>query len=137
MRTKGAALGTAANWIFNFMVVEITPISIESLGWRFYIIWTVFNASFAPIVYLFYPETSDRTLEDIDRLFRENGDILIFKDKNAVSAKRLLAYFERGNIDGSLDADAVSLGKVSSKEVHGVEGMMVDHEEGVDGRRWK
>lgn len=24
MRTKGAALGTATNWIFNFMVVEIT-----------------------------------------------------------------------------------------------------------------
>ncbi|KAH6684227.1 hypothetical protein B0J14DRAFT_612311 [Halenospora varia] len=117
MRTKGAALGTAANWIFNFM--------------------TVFNASFVPIVYLFYPGTSDRTLEDIDRLFRENGDILIFKDKNAISAKRPLAYFERENIDANLDADAVSLGKVSSKEVHGVEGMMVDHEEGVDGRRWK
>jgi hypothetical protein len=28
MRTKGAALGTATNWIFNFMVVEITPVSI-------------------------------------------------------------------------------------------------------------
>lgn len=35
------------------MVVEITPIGIQSLGWRFYIIWTVFNASFVPIVYLY------------------------------------------------------------------------------------
>ncbi|KAF4636964.1 hypothetical protein G7Y89_g1102 [Cudoniella acicularis] len=108
MRTKGAALGTAANWIFNFMVVEITPIGIETLGWRFYIIWTAFNASFVPIVYLFYPETSDRTLEDIDRLFRENGDIFIFKDKNAIPAKRLLAYFEREIMDGTLDAGAPS-----------------------------
>ncbi len=58
------------------MVVEITPIGIESLGWQFYIIWTVFNAAFVPIVYLFYPETADRSLEDIDRLFRENNDIL-------------------------------------------------------------
>jgi hypothetical protein len=35
MRTKGAALGTATNWIFNFMVVEITPVSpqaMEGLG---------------------------------------------------------------------------------------------------------
>lgn len=31
MRTKGAALGTASNWAFNFMVVEITPIGIQSL----------------------------------------------------------------------------------------------------------
>jgi hypothetical protein len=67
MRTKGAALGTATNWfvistpskhhlltkpptrIFNFMVVEITPPGIESLHWRFYIIWCVFNFSFIPI----------------------------------------------------------------------------------------
>lgn len=75
MRTKGAALGTASNWAFNFMVVEITPIGIQSLHWKFYIIWTVFNASFIPIVYLFYPETADRTLEDVDRLFRENQDV--------------------------------------------------------------
>ena len=55
MRTKGAALATATNWICNFMVVEITPIGIKNLDWRFYIIWTVFNLSFVPIVYLFYP----------------------------------------------------------------------------------
>lgn len=52
MRTRGAALGTATNWIVNFMVVEITPPGIGSLGWQFYIIWTVFNFSFIPIIYL-------------------------------------------------------------------------------------
>ena len=31
MRAKGAALGTATNWIFNFMVVEITPIGIQTV----------------------------------------------------------------------------------------------------------
>jgi hypothetical protein len=93
MRTKASALGTAGNWIFNSIVEDITPIGIEKLGWQFYIIWTVFNASFVPIVYLFYRETSDCTLKDIDRLFRENGDILIFRDKNAIVAKRTAAYF--------------------------------------------
>lgn len=78
----------------DLSVVEITPIGIQSLQWKFYIIWTVFNASFVPIVYLFYPETSDRTLEDIDRLFRDNQDIFIFKDKDAISTKRPLAYIE-------------------------------------------
>ena len=47
-----------------------------------------------PVVYLFYPETADRTLEDIDRLFRENENIFIFKDKDAISTKRPLAYIE-------------------------------------------
>ena len=47
MRTKGAALGTASNWAFNFMVVEITPIGIQSLHWKFYM--SVFPK---PILYL-------------------------------------------------------------------------------------
>ena len=58
MRTKGAAIGTASNWIFNFMVVEITPIGIQNLKWKFYIVWTVLNASFVPLMYFFYPETA-------------------------------------------------------------------------------
>ncbi|KAL8962994.1 MAG: hypothetical protein Q9193_000696 [Seirophora villosa] len=94
MRTKGAALGTAMNWACNFMVVEITPIGIQTLHWRFYIIWTVFNAAFVPIVYLFYPETAGRTLEDIDRFFRDDAKVLVFRDKDAISEKRPLKYVE-------------------------------------------
>lgn len=51
MRTTGAAMATATNWIVNFMVVEITPIGIGSIHWKFYIIWTVLNFSFVPFVY--------------------------------------------------------------------------------------
>lgn len=89
MRTKGAALGTATNWIFNFMVVEITPPGIQSLQWKFYIIWTIFNFSFVPIVYFFYPETAGRSLEDIDRVF-SGGEtpLFIFRDKEAIAEKR-------------------------------------------------
>ncbi|KAH7413950.1 general substrate transporter [Phaeosphaeria sp. MPI-PUGE-AT-0046c] len=88
MRTKGAALGTATNWIFNFMVVEITPPGIQTLQWRFYIIWTVFNFAFVPIVYFLYPETAGRTLEDIDRIFVGDTPLLIFRDKEAIAEKR-------------------------------------------------
>lgn len=43
--------------ITNFVIVEITPIGIQSLGWKFWIIWTAFNALFLPVIYFFYPET--------------------------------------------------------------------------------
>ncbi|KAK6971730.1 hexose carrier protein [Favolaschia claudopus] len=48
MRTKGAALATAINWLSNYIIVEITPPGIEYLGWRFYLIWMFFNALFVP-----------------------------------------------------------------------------------------
>ncbi|KAL4870665.1 hypothetical protein BDV12DRAFT_165575 [Aspergillus spectabilis] len=35
MRTKGAAVATATNWITNFAIVKITPIGIQNIGWRF------------------------------------------------------------------------------------------------------
>ena len=134
MRTKGAAIGkyclnrcscrpslaescagTATNWIFNFMVVEITPIGIATLSWRFYIIWTIFNFAFLPIIYLFYPETAARTLEDIDRLFRENHNILIFKDKDAISPKRPQAYIdhEHAEVRRHSSVDAAAMRKMS------------------------
>ncbi|KAJ9641523.1 hypothetical protein H2201_004007 [Coniosporium apollinis] len=94
MRAKGAALGTATNWIFNFMVVEITLPGIESLGWQFYIIWTVFNGAFVPIVYFFYPETAGRSLEDLDRYFHDKPSLFVNRDKDAISSKRPQKYIE-------------------------------------------
>ncbi|KAF7597128.1 hypothetical protein BBP40_009466 [Aspergillus hancockii] len=94
MRTKGAALGTATNWAFNFMVVEITPIGIENLRWKFYIIWTVLNLSFVPLIYFFYPETANRALEDIDVFFRENHSLFVHNNLEAVCTQRPMRYIE-------------------------------------------
>ncbi|KAF1989914.1 general substrate transporter [Aulographum hederae CBS 113979] len=69
IRTRAAALATASNWIFTFLVVEITPVSINSIQWRTYIYFGVFNACFLPLIYFFYPETRNLTLEQIDKLF--------------------------------------------------------------------
>ncbi|EXJ91913.1 hypothetical protein A1O3_00463 [Capronia epimyces CBS 606.96] len=69
IRTKAAALASASNWIFTFLVVEITPVSINNIGWRTYIYFAVFNAAFLPIIWLFYPETRNLSLEQIDKLF--------------------------------------------------------------------
>jgi hypothetical protein len=69
IRTRAAALATASNWIFTFLVVEITPVSIKSIGWRTYIYFSVFNFCFIPLIYFCYPETRNLSLEHIDRLF--------------------------------------------------------------------
>lgn len=77
------------------MVVEITPIGIQNLGWRFYIIWIVLNAAMVPTVYLFYPETAGRTLEDMDDYYRGNPPLLACLDKEAISSKRPEKYQAR------------------------------------------
>ncbi|GME45892.1 Sugar/inositol transporter [Neofusicoccum parvum] len=95
MRTKGAAVATATNWITNFVIVEITPIGIQNLGWRFWIVWTVFNAVFLPVIYLFYPETANRSLEDLDAYYRTNPPLIVIKNPEAISTKRPLQYAQQ------------------------------------------
>ncbi|KAF5971859.1 sugar transporter STL1 [Fusarium coicis] len=69
LRQRGSSISTAANWIFNYMIVQITPISIENIGWRTYIIFAVLNSLWVPIIFLFFPETKGLELEDVDHLF--------------------------------------------------------------------
>lgn len=66
-RNKGVALGVSTHWLSNFVVVYVTPQAIENLGYKLYIIWAVFNASFVPIVWLFYPEVSAYTIGCLSR----------------------------------------------------------------------
>lgn len=54
--------------------------------------WTILNASFIPLMYLFYPETAGRSLEDIDDYYRTNPPLLVFRDKDVISSKRPEKY---------------------------------------------
>jgi len=91
-RAKGASLAMATNWIMNYMVVQVTPVGIKNLGWRFWIIWAVICFSFIPVTYFFYPETANRTLEDIDRFFDANHGIFVFNNKIATQLHRPEEY---------------------------------------------
>ncbi|KAF9889637.1 hypothetical protein FE257_007145 [Aspergillus nanangensis] len=76
-RAKGTAIGISSNWIWNFFVVMITPVIINRLQWKAYLIFMCTNFAFVPLVYFCYPETAKLTLEEIDYLFTD-------KDKSPV-----------------------------------------------------
>jgi hypothetical protein len=46
-----------------------SPVLINRIGWRTYLIFMVLLALFIPVIYFFYPETSNLSLEDIDLIF--------------------------------------------------------------------
>ena len=69
IRAKGASLAAAADFLGNFLVVEITPPALKNIGYKTYIIFAIFNIANAIIVWCFYPETAGQTLESVDRLF--------------------------------------------------------------------
>ena len=70
-RAKGASLAAAAEFLGNFVVVEITPPALQNIGYRTYVIFAVLNVVNAVVVWAFYPETAGLTLEGVDYLFME------------------------------------------------------------------
>lgn len=50
-------------------MVEITPIAIANIYYKFYIMLAVFNVVIALIIWIFYEETAGLTLEQIDFVF--------------------------------------------------------------------
>jgi len=75
LRAAICGVSTAVSWLFNFLVVEITPVGFADIGYQYFIIYTVTCASFVPIVYFFFPETAGRSLEEIDAIFAESKSI--------------------------------------------------------------
>lgn len=111
-RAKGAALAMSTNWICNYMVAQITPPGIDNLGYKFWIIWAVICAAFVPITYVFYPETANRSLEDIDRFFADNHKVVVFRNKLATQLRRPSVYEEA---DREIAAQNEKLGDAEAK----------------------
>ncbi|GAB7363332.1 hypothetical protein MBLNU230_g3613t1 [Neophaeotheca triangularis] len=75
IRAPANALSTSGNWIFNFMVVMITPPAFANIGYQTYIIFAVINAVIFPTVFFFYPETRGRGLEEMDTIFKKTTNV--------------------------------------------------------------
>lgn len=73
-RAKANAISTCTNWLFNFLIVMVTPIMIRDIGWGTYLFFAVVNACFFPVIWFFYPETAGRSLEEIDLIFAKGFD---------------------------------------------------------------
>lgn len=68
-RAKANAISTCSNWLFNFTVVMITPVMVARIGWGTYLFFAAWNGLFIPVIWFFYPETTRRSLEEIDLIF--------------------------------------------------------------------
>ncbi|OLN96113.1 Sugar transporter STL1-like protein 5 [Colletotrichum chlorophyti] len=76
LRMAMSSISTANHWLFNFLVIMVTPVALNTIGWRYYIVYAVIAAAMPVAVYFFFPETTGRNLEEIDLLFRESPSVL-------------------------------------------------------------
>ncbi|CZR64016.1 related to quinate transport protein [Phialocephala subalpina] len=84
IREFGIAIGAAAQWLFNFMLSQITPHAVKNLGWKTFLMFSIFN--YALVVYAFFvlKETQGKSLEEMEAVFGSRETAV---DSEAIRAK--------------------------------------------------
>ncbi|CDS82086.1 probable sugar transporter [Sporisorium scitamineum] len=106
IRAQANGISTSANWLFNFLVVMVTPIMFSTIGFRTYIVFSVLNAVILVVTFFIFPETAGRSLEEMSAIFAHSSKInpydVVRREK--ISPRR---YDKQGHLIND-DVDIVS-----------------------------
>ncbi|KAI8630789.1 general substrate transporter [Xylariaceae sp. FL1651] len=75
LRMAMSSISTANHWLWNFVVAMVTPVAINTIGWRYYIVFAAVGAVIPISVWTLFPETMGRSLEEIDLIFRQSPSV--------------------------------------------------------------
>ncbi|KAE8142399.1 general substrate transporter [Aspergillus pseudotamarii] len=92
-RSKGVALSTCVIWLSDFIIGLITPSMLADIEYRTYIFFAVMCFVAGIWAILLVPETSGKSLEEIDELF---GDDSAKKEREIAAAALGSSSGERG-----------------------------------------
>lgn len=74
-RAKGTAIGNLASSLASAVIQYSSGPAFEHIGYYFYLVflfWDLFEAAF---MYFFFPETKDRTLEELAEVFEAKNPV--------------------------------------------------------------
>ncbi|KAJ4424508.1 hypothetical protein N0V82_000832 [Gnomoniopsis sp. IMI 355080] len=85
-RSKGVSIATMVSFAFNTMIGQVTGPAITNIGWKFYMIFVIFNFTNAVYFWLTLPETKLLPLEEMNYLFQHAPWIIPGADKRSYTA---------------------------------------------------
>ncbi|KII90865.1 hypothetical protein PLICRDRAFT_548831 [Plicaturopsis crispa FD-325 SS-3] len=89
VRAKAVSLATAANWVFNFALAWAVPPGLANIAYKTYFIFATFNFAACIHIFFMYPETAQRTLEEIEEVFAQGHVFTAWAVKRDVGKKTL------------------------------------------------
>ncbi|KAF7555983.1 hypothetical protein G7Z17_g1682 [Cylindrodendrum hubeiense] len=85
MRAKGMAFSNLAVNAAGLLNQFAWPVSMDKIGWKTYIIFTVWDAIQLFIIYVVIPETKGRTLEELDEIFAADNPVRMSTQKKTIA----------------------------------------------------
>ncbi|KAI0143079.1 MFS sugar transporter-like protein [Xylariaceae sp. FL1272] len=93
-RSKGVSIATMTSYAFNTLIGQVTDIAINSVHWRYFLLFAIGNFTNAVFFYLILPETKLLPLEEMNYLFSHAPWIVAGKDPKSYTVD-LAADVER------------------------------------------
>lgn len=72
LRTQGVALGLSAFYLASEITLVAAPVALNDIGWKFYLVLIIPSLFYIVAIYFLFPETKNRTLEEIGDLFGDD-----------------------------------------------------------------
>ncbi|OOF90366.1 hypothetical protein ASPCADRAFT_410173 [Aspergillus carbonarius ITEM 5010] len=91
-RSKGVALATCTIWLADFVVGIVTPSMLADIGYRTYVFFAVMCTAAGVWAVVLVPETSGKSLEEIDGLFGDRGA----REERGIVREAMVAAGDRG-----------------------------------------
>ncbi|KAG2184678.1 hypothetical protein INT43_000591 [Umbelopsis isabellina] len=102
-RAKGTGLSTAANYLMNFVIGEITPIMLSRITFWTYIFFCLTNFLCVAILYFFYPESKGLSLEEMEILFGGAGADVVRRAEQGEINDEKPQHVERKQSDADIN----------------------------------
>lgn len=104
VRAKAVSISTATNWIFNFALAWAVPPGLSTIAWKTYFVFAAFNFA-AAIHFLFcFPETAQRTLEEIEQVFAQGHVFSAWAVSREVGKRNLEDIVKKKTVDEKHDS---------------------------------
>ncbi|KAI0071664.1 general substrate transporter [Panus rudis PR-1116 ss-1] len=99
VRAKAVSIATATNWAFNFALAFAVPPGLSNIAYKTYFIFGTFN--FAACIHIFFcfPETAQRTLEEVEEIFAQGHIFTAWKIGRDVGKKTVQDVLKDGKAD--------------------------------------
>lgn len=102
VRAKAVSLATASNWTFNFALAWAVPPGLSTIAWKTYFIFATFNFAACIHVFFCFPETAQRTLEEIEDVFAQGHVFRAWKVDRDVGRKTVEEVIQSNKVFVSL-----------------------------------
>jgi MFS family permease len=121
IRGQGTAVGMFNQFAAQIIILVAGPIALNNIGWKFFLVLICPTAVYIPVIYFFFPETRQRSLEDINAQFGETVAVHYFnatEEEEKEYARAIEIEEMGGNRQATPATREVEVGRTSLEAKH-------------------